>query len=197
MNTPASALSLTPVEGPVFLRFAEVHSLDPVDGSRIKSQYEKELQAGVAGVGALGIWGCGQLLAAASFGTVALPRPGSVSLRIDVVVTVSHLRGRGLARSAVHATIQRKLEEHGDKLEHMSVIAVHPVIRAIVESLGFQDAAMNTSAPVLHLKLDDAGRTALHQATDRQLTRGLSDLRMDCARCLLKRRGPWCKARAA
>jgi hypothetical protein len=185
------------VDGATFLRFVEASSYDATDESRIKSQYEKELMAGAPGFGAVGISGCGQLVAAASFGTVPLPRSAAVSVRIDVVVTAHHVRGLGLARAAIAHLVRAQLGQHGDHLEHLSVVAVHPLIRRIVESLGFVDAAMRTSSPVLHRTIDRESRVSLRLESDRQATMAFGHLKTECARCQLRRRGPWCAKRPA
>lgn len=197
LRSHATALSVGPVAGADFLRFIEHSSFDPTDKSRIKSQYERELLDAKAGFGALGITGCGQLVSAASYGTVQLPRPGAVSVRIDVVATVPHARGLGLARATVAHLLLENLDRHGSALEHASVVAVHAVIRRIVESLGFVESTMRTSFPVLQITLDDAARAKLRAELQRQATLSLRHAKSECARCALRRRGPWCKASAA
>ncbi len=188
-------IALAPVAGADFLRFVEQTSFDPADKSRIKSQYEKELLAGTEGFGAVGIVACGQLVSAASFGTVLLPRAGAVSVRIDVVATAPHARGLGLARATVAHLLLDRLDRGEARIDHASVVAVHPLIRRIVESLGFVDARMGTSFPVLQTTLDDAGREKLRAELQRQKSLALQHVRTECARCSLRRRGPWCQPR--
>jgi len=192
--TPATrSVCLDPIGGDELLRFAELHSHDPRDGSRIRSQYAAELSRSAEGAGALGVRACGDLVAVASYGTVRLPRPNAVSARIDVVVTTPHCRGRGLARVVIGGLLGHFLNRHGDHLEHVSVVAAHPTIQRIVERLGFVDAAFGTSSPVLHRALvGTPDRVSLRVESDRAQTQVLQALRTECTRCLRGLQPPWC-----
>ena len=186
------ALTVASLAGERFLRFAEEHSYDSSDETRIKSQYAAQLLAADPSTGALGIHACGDLVSAASFGVVPLPRRGAVSGRIDVVVTPRAYRGRGLARAAVGSVLSSLLERFGEALEHVSVIAAHPAMAHIVEGLGFADAQVGATAPVLHRALDASGRAALRASAELAMDVAVQSSATECARCMWGRQRPWC-----
>jgi GNAT superfamily N-acetyltransferase len=192
-RSSAVPVAVGDVAGARFLEFADVHSRDPNDGTRIHSQFSKELAAGDARARAAGVHGCGQLLAAASSGVFPLPRAGAVSARLDVVVTAPHCRGKGLAQVVVAEFVADAIRTHGDHLEHMSVIAAHPAIGHIVQRLGFTDAGMGASSPVYHRNVDGKVRPNLLQEAERMQNDRLTTLRGACARCLWRRQSPWCR----
>lgn len=190
------SIELGAVDGAEFLRFADQYSFDPSDGSRIKSQYATELASAREGIGALGIRACGDLVAAASYGTVPLPRAKALSVRIDVVVTAPPCRGHGLARALLGALLTRFIDEHGTHVEHFSVVAVHPTIKHIVESIGFSDANVGTSSPVLHRTAIGEQQVALRVDAERLHSMTTQGLRAECARCLWGKGAPWCGRKA-
>ncbi len=191
-SSSSRSVAVGALPGAEFLRFAEEHSFDPVDGTRIKSQYSAALLSAAPESGAIGLRGCGDLVAAASYGIVGLPQPNAVSARIDVVVTPPHCRGRGLARAAVGTLLLRFIDQFADRLRHVSVVAAHPTIGRIVEALGFTDAKIGTKSPVLHRTIDDHTRVALRVDAEQLQSTTLRNLRTECARCMWKRAAPWC-----
>jgi GNAT superfamily N-acetyltransferase len=194
MGEPRSGkLTLEPIAAAEFLAFAHKYSFDPVDKSRIKSQYADALTRGEPDVGVIGVRGCGELIGAISWGAVRLPRADAVSARLDVVVTAPHCRGLGLARLLVAAFVTGMVDKFGSKIEHFSVIAVHPAVAHIVESLGFVNANMGASSPIFHRPVDEQGRLRVVQDASSQLARKMGGLRQDCARCLWRKAQPWCR----
>lgn len=162
-------------------------------GGAIKSQYAAELAAGDASVGAFAMYGCGRLLGGMTYGFHPIPtKPGRMSARIDVVVTIPEVRRLGTAAIVVSDFVLRVADGPEPEAHHISVIAQHPSIAHIVSSLGFEPANIG-SAPLYQISLE-RGRGRLLQSASSLKTDRLSRLQARCRTCLAGgKRGAWCR----
>ena len=161
----------------------------------ISSQYERELAADAADVGALGVLACGKLVGALSYGIVRLPRDG-VAGRLDVVVTDPVCRGKGIGSILITGFVGELHRRHGDELRHLSVVAMHPAVERSVAALGFEAADVGPNVPLFQVALDGKRRLQVLDGSNKVLARRLADLRTDCARCKSRRAAPWCQPKA-
>ncbi len=193
VSDPASEreLRIAPVGSDLFLALVRRHGR--VAGGPIVSQYESELRNGAPQVGAYGLFACGRLVGALSYGRIDLPEPKTFSGRIDVVVTEPHCRGRGVAGLLLADLLRRLLAETCPRLRHLSVIAESPSIAAYAERFGMKRQE-RVAAPLYSLRLDEAARRHLERAADETFANALRSLRLGCVACRRRAWGDaWCR----
>lgn len=183
-------LKVKPVNSELYLKMVRTQAQS--EAGSVKSQYVEELQRGDSSVGALGLWACGQIVGAASYGVIQLPRdPDKVSGRIDVVVTPIHCRKRGIGALLMASLVEKFLQDFGSGLTHFSTIAVHPSVGRCVTKLGFEP--VSGDVPLFRIRIDDDNRSLLTKRVNLMIRKTLSALRAECVRCQKFRwHQPWC-----
>lgn len=158
----------------------------------MKSQYVEELTRGDETVGAVGLWACGEVVGAASFGIISLPRdPNLISGRIDVVVTQMHCRKRGIGALMMAALVDKFLKDFGPRVTHFSTIAVHPSVGHCAAKMGFEEVAGDV--PLFRIRINDDNRQLLQKRIDGIMGKTMSALRAECVKCQAFRwHKPWC-----
>lgn len=185
-------LEVRDVSGPEFLRLLANSSRSDATGSRISSQFEKQLRNGEPNYGAFGLFACGQLVGGLSYGIIELRREEKLSARLDTVVTPQHVRGMGLGGFLMNEFVCRLSEKYGPDLVHFSTVAVHPAVARCVSEIGFTcvDAS---DTPLYHVRVSEDEREDLLHRADNQRKKRLSQIRAECVRCQFTRGTvPWC-----
>ena len=181
------------IDPDLFLSLVAEHGSTTAAGGQIKSQYADQLRAKDRKVGIHALYACDQLVGALSYGVVSLPRiSGTVSGRIDVVLTLPQHRGRGIASLLMAHYIIDACETHGPSLRHLSVIAQHPAIAEIARGLGYHRAGSDN--PPVHIQdVELSQRDALHTQASRVFTERMGRLRRECINCVrIRLLKPWC-----
>jgi hypothetical protein len=184
-------LTLRPVDGQEYLRLVQTQAESEI-GS-VKSQYIDELARGDKSVGAVGLWACGEVVGAASYGIINLPRDLSlISGRIDVVVTQMHCRKRGIGTLMMAALVDKFLKDFGKRVTHFSTIAVHPSVGHSAAKMGFEEVAGDV--PLFRIRINDDNRALLQKRVDGLINKTMSSLRAECVKCQAYRwHKPWCR----
>lgn len=188
-------IEIASVEPELFFKLLRLHGRSEEAGGAIKSQYHDELLERDPAVGILGLKACGRLVAALSHADIpAKLHPGSMSARIDVVITEPQSRGLGIGGLLIAAFARRILDSHGDRLVHLSVLALHPAIARLVQGLGFSRLE-GGETPLYYIKLDSETRAEFSTAVDRMLRSRMTALRTRCIQCQRLKIYPWCEDR--
>jgi GNAT superfamily N-acetyltransferase len=188
-----AALDLIDVDPETFLGMVHHHTASDATEGGLHSQYEKELRRGDPSVRVLGLSACGTLVGAVSFGSHDLRlEPDTIGGRIDVVVTKPHCRGLGVGSVLVAVAAQRLVAVHGERLRHLSTIAVHPTIASLAEQLGFERVPTG-KVPLYTREISAEQLVDLTTTAEQLLVSSLQSLRAQCIDC--KRKAwvkPWC-----
>jgi GNAT superfamily N-acetyltransferase len=185
-----AALDLIDVDPETFLGMVHHNTASDAAERGLHSQYERELRRGDPNVRVLGLSACGTLVGAVSFGSHDLRlEPDTIGGRIDVVVTEPHCRGLGVGSVLVAAAAQRLAEIHGERLRHLSTIAVHPTIANLVEHLGFERVPTG-KVPLYTRQLSAEHLVELTGTAEQLLQSSLQSLRVQCIDC---KRKAWVK----
>lgn len=94
--------------------------------------------------------------------------------RIDLVIVKKGVRGLGVSRVLILASLVKLLAESGERLYSISCLAAHPAIAAVLESLGF-DPSPREDKGFTHeeLRLEAVDRTELASRFTEQLAASL------------------------
>ncbi|MFQ5473525.1 MAG: hypothetical protein ACE5FA_11675 [Dehalococcoidia bacterium] len=185
-------LEIVSMDGSSFLRMLRLHGRSEEAGP-VSSQFEKELRGESPDFGVLALRACGHTVGALSYGCLDLPfEPGTVSGRIDVVVTERHCRGLGIGGILMASLFKKLIDEHGDRLRHFSTIAVHPAIVRFVSHFGFRRIE-GGETPLYSITLNEATRQEFALQSERALALAMNRLRQRCLECRRRRWiVPWC-----
>lgn len=189
----SSALAFRPVPGPDFLRFVASAGRSREAGS-VSSQYEQDLgrQGGFASTE--GLYACDRLVGAYSWATYPCERTAGISGRLDLVATDPAVRGTGLGGLLMARFITGLCERHGDRLEHVSTVAVHPAVKHFFAEAGFEGLA-HGDTPLYQLQLDGPGRRRLQQHAAGKALRQRDGLKLRCLKCQRDRWArAWCRS---
>lgn len=190
-------LALCDIEAGEYLRLLGMHGRSGSVDGRIKSQYEERLLAGDGSVGAFALEACGEVVGGLSWGEILLPCGRGISGRLDTVFSSSRLRGNGIGAILVSEFVRLMQERNGERLSHLSTIAVHPGVAHMVEDLGFERAGA-ADLPLWQADLREAGGKDVLRGADRTRQRRLSTLRQGCIDCQQKSwTTPWCSKEGA
>jgi GNAT superfamily N-acetyltransferase len=185
-----AALDLIDVAPETFLGMVHHHTASDAAEFGLHSQYDKELRRGDPNVRVLGLSACGTLVGAVSFASHDLRlEPDTVGGRIDVVVTEPHCRGLGVGSLLIASAAQRLAAVHGQRLRHLSTIAVHPTIAHLVEQLGFERVPTG-KVPLYTRQVCAEHLVDLNRTAEQLLLSSLRSLRAQCIDC---RRNAWLK----
>ena len=161
----------------------------------VGSQYMEELKAKSPDVGTLGLFACGKLVGALSYGAYPIrDNEKTIAARLDVVVTREECRHRGIGGLLTSHLYQTLLDKYPDTLVDISMIAAHPSVARHSESCGFTTPMVLSKTPRYSINVDTPeSKQLLYTKAKKDIQDREGYLKLECLKCKSKNRGtPWC-----